>query len=66
MKTLALIASILAILSGLGLIFTYLFEVWQVLEQADQSIIFWYLPMVFLGLFFILAGISGMLWSKKR
>jgi len=66
MRKLAFVAGIFSILGGVGLIFTYLFEVWQVLNQTDQSIIFWYLPIVFLGLFFIMLGVSGILWSKKR
>jgi len=60
------VIGILLILAGLSLIGTYMLQVWQVLEASDQSVIFWYLPIVFLGLVAIIMGIMSMAWVKRQ
>ena len=54
------------ILAGAGLIGMYIVQVWQVLEASDQSVIFWYLPIVFLGLLAIMAGSISIAWVKQQ
>ena len=60
------VIGILLILAGLSLIGMYIVQVWQVLEASNQSVIFWYLPIVFLGLVAIIMGIMSMAWVKRQ
>ena len=60
------VIGILLILAGFSLIGAYILQVWQVLEASDQSVIFWYLPIVFLGLVAIMMGIMSMAWVKRQ
>ncbi len=60
------IIGILLILTGLSLIGAYMLQVWQVLDASDQSVIFWYLPMAFLGMIAIMMGIMSMAWVKRQ
>ncbi len=60
------VIGLLLILVGAGLIGMYIVQVWQVLKASDQSIIFWYLPMAFLGMIAIMMGIMSMAWVKRQ
>ena len=60
------IVGMLLILAGIAFIGAYMLQVWQVLDASDQSVIFWYLPMVFLGMVAIMMGIMSMAWVKRQ
>ncbi len=60
------VIGLLLILAGAGLIGMYIVQVWQVLKASDQSIIFWYLPIAFLGLLAIMAGSISIAWVKQQ
>lgn len=53
---LTIISGILLALSGLFLIGIYIYTAAQSLDQADQSLLFWYIPLIFFG---ILLNVSG-------
>lgn len=54
---LTIIAGVLLVTGGLLLVGFYIYTVVQSLGQADSSLIFWYIPIVFLGLMLSAAGV---------
>lgn len=34
--------------------------------EADQSLLFWYLPILFMGLFSLMAGLGLLAWGRNR
>jgi len=54
---LSVIAGVLLIICGISLIGFYIYTVVISLGQADSSLIFWYIPIVFLGLMLSAAGV---------
>lgn len=63
----ALVVSGLIILTGIACVVMYVLEaVIARLGEADQSLLFWYLPILFIGLIGILAGIGVGIWGATR
>ncbi|NNE05010.1 MAG: hypothetical protein HKO64_02915 [Xanthomonadales bacterium] len=57
----------LLILAGIGLCAMYVVEaVIRRLGEADQSLLFWYLPILFIGLFSLMGGIGLLTWAMLR
>jgi hypothetical protein len=53
---LTILAGFLLVIFGLILIGFYIYSAIQSLDQADQSLLFWYIPLIFIG---ILLNVSG-------
>ena len=63
----ALIVSGLIVLTGIACVVMYVLEaVISRLGEADQSLLFWYLPILFIGLIGILTGIGIGIWGTTR
>ena len=63
----ALVVGGLVALIGLGLAVTYVLEaIVARLGDPDQSLLFWYLPILFMGLTGIIVGIGIGLWGSVR
>ena len=63
----ALIVSGLIVLTGIAWVVMYVLEaVIARLGEADQSLLFWYLPILFIGLIGILTGIGIGIWATTR
>jgi len=57
--TLMIIISVLLVLAGLGFIAMYVWEgVIVRLGDPDQSLLFWYLPILFIGIFSVGGGVA--------
>ncbi|MBT8462600.1 MAG: hypothetical protein KJO44_08790 [Gemmatimonadetes bacterium] len=57
----------LAILVGLGLVGAYILEAIVARRgEPDQSLLFWYLPFFFAGLFSFIAGVAASVWGLTR
>lgn len=57
----------LAILIGLGLVGAYILE--AIVErrgEPDQSLMFWYLPLLFAGLVSFISGVAAGVWGLIR
>jgi len=64
---LGLIGGLLLSLTGGGFIFMYVAEgIVARIGEPDQSLLFWYLPILFLGIFGLMAGLALLLWAWKR
>ncbi len=59
-----LCAAICFLLVGILLAAGYVYEVWTVLGKDDQSVVFWYLPILFLG--FGAFTIGGWLYKREH
>lgn len=62
--TFALIFGIISLL--IGLVFTISYIVEAVVErwgEPDQSLIFWYLPILFIGIIFLKLGLGFSIWG---
>ena len=58
---------IVLILIGGALIGAYVFEaVVARVNEPDQSLLFWYLPILFLGFLGLAAGVSASAWGFRR
>jgi len=57
--------SMLLFVGGL-MIFIYLQEVFSVLHASDRSLIYWHLPIFFLGLGAVIGGSTLFYLSKKQ
>lgn len=54
-----IIISVLLVLAGLGFIAMYVWEgVIVRLGDPDQSLLFWYLPILFIGIFSVGGGVA--------
>ena len=63
----ALIFGILIGIIGAVLIVTYVLEaVVARTDEADQSLLFWYLPILFFGIVGLVTGLSGVIWGLCR
>lgn len=62
---LAIAAGALLIMIGLGLAFAYVKSAIEVWNSPDQSVLFWYLPLLFLGLISAAVGIYFLLIGIK-
>lgn len=57
----------LTTLAGIGFAVTYVFEaVIARIGEADQSLLFWYLPILFIGIFGIAVGLGGIAWGMYQ
>jgi len=58
---------ILLDLGGLGLVGSYLIEgVFKRLGEADQSLLFWYLPLLMIGVSCLLIGGIATFWGIRQ
>jgi hypothetical protein len=65
--SLALVLGILISLFGAALVVTYILE--AIVARAgdpDQSLLFWYLPILFFGLIGLITGLSVGVWGFNR
>ena len=68
------IGAVVAMLAGLGATVGGLFLVSGYVREAviarigdpDQSLLFWYLPLLFMGLFALILGMSLVAWGWRR
>lgn len=64
---LALASGVLLILAGMTLCAMYVLEaVIKRIGEADQSLLFWYLPILFTGIFCVMAGLGLRAWAKRQ
>ncbi len=62
--SLAVIFGIVSVLIGLFLTIGYILKaVIERIGEPDQSLIFWYLPMLFIGLIFLKLGLGFGIWG---
>jgi hypothetical protein len=62
--SLAVIFGIVSVLIGLLLTIGYVLKaVIERLGEPDQSLIFWYLPMLFIGIIFLKLGLGFGIWG---
>lgn len=60
-------AGVAAILAGVGMIGGYVIEaVIKRVGEPDQSLLFWYLPLLFIGIMCTMAGIGATAWGVSR
>ena len=63
----ALLFGVVAALFGAGLVAAYFLEaVVARLGDPDQSLLFWYLPILFLGLAGLAVGLAAGAWGIRR
>ena len=63
----ALVVGSLFALVGIGLAVTYVLEaIVARLGEPDQSLLFWYLPILFMGIIGILIGLGIGVWGVIR
>ena len=63
----ALISGIVLIIIGAVLIIGYIIEAYVARRgEPDQSLLFWYLPLLIVGLITFVAGLSTGIWSFIR
>ena len=63
----ALVMGSLIVLTGIACIIMYVLEaVIARVGEADQSLLFWYLPFLFIGLIGIFAGAGLGIWGVVR
>jgi hypothetical protein len=68
MKTIfKLIAGIVLSLFGSFLVSAYVIEAWiKRISEADQSLLYWYLPFLFVGIILLVPGITLSIVSYKQ
>ncbi len=67
LATVALGGGVVAILAGLAMIGAYVLEaVIKRMGEPDQSLLFWYLPLLFIGILCTMAGIGAATWGVSR
>ena len=65
--SLALIFGILISIIGAALIIGYIMEAYVARRgDPDQSLLFWYLPLLFVGFIALVTGLSTSVWGFKR
>ena len=57
LKIISIIIGIVFFLTGSFLIYNYIYEVSTIIGQSDQSLIFWHLPILFIGMVLLITGI---------
>ncbi len=57
LKIISIIIGIVFFLTGSFLIYNYIYEVSTIIAQSDQSVIFWHLPVLFIGMALLVTGI---------
>ena len=63
----ALISGIVLIIIGAALITGYITEAYIARRgEPDQSLLFWYLPLLFIGLIAFVSGLSSGIWGIIR
>ena len=63
----ALISGIVLIIIGAALINGYITEAYIARRgEPDQSLLFWYLPLLFIGLIAFVSGLSSGIWGIIR
>lgn len=63
----AVAGGVVAFLAGIGMLGAYVLEaVIKRLGEADQSLLFWYLPFALFGLMSVIAGIAATAWGVSR
>ena len=63
----ALIAGIVLTIIGVLLIAGYIMEAYIArIGEPDQSLLFWYLPLLFVGLIAFITGLSTCIWGFIR
>ena len=63
----ALIAGIVLTIIGVLLIAGYIMEAYIArIGEPDQSLLFWYLPLLFVGLIAFITGLSTSIWGFIR
>ena len=63
----ALAAGSLITLTGIGFAIMYVLEaILKRWGEGDQSLLFWYLPILFIGLIGIIIGLGLGLWGASR
>lgn len=69
-KAICWLAMILGVvISLLGVVFAALYVVKAIIMRIgdpDQSLIFWYLPILFIGIFGVMIGTRLLMWGVKR
>jgi hypothetical protein len=67
MQALVIFIAVLLAVVGLGFIAMYLWDgVIARWEDPDQSLLFWYLPILFIGIFCFIGGISLFIIARKK
>jgi hypothetical protein len=62
-----LITGALLVSIGIGFCVLYFVEgIFRRIGEADQSLMFWYLPVLFIGIFSASAGWALVAWARKR
>ena len=65
--TVGLISGIILTIIGVLLIVGYIMEAYVArIGEPDQSLLFWYLPLLFVGLIAFVAGLSTGIWGLIR
>ena len=65
-QTILLIISILLVFIGTGFTIMYFYEgIIARIGEPDQSLMFWYLPILFIGVFCLISGIILFIFSYK-
>ena len=65
--SLALIAGLVLTIIGTLLIVGYIMEAYFArIGEPDQSLLFWYLPLLFVGLIAFVTGLSTGIWGFNR
>jgi hypothetical protein len=60
-------AGVAAILAGVAMIGGYVIEaVIKRVGEPDQSLLFWYLPLLFIGIMCTMAGVGATTWGVSR
>jgi len=63
----ALISGIVLIIIGVLLITGYITEAYvERIGEPDQSLLFWYLPLLMFGFIAFVTGVSFSIWGTKR
>lgn len=65
-RRLAMAAGVLFMLAGATFCVMYVLEaIIKRLGEADQSLLFWYLPILFIGIFSVMAGLGLWAWARR-
>ena len=65
LSVISIAAGIILIITGLFGIVSYIVTLFESLNLADQSLIFWYLPFLLLGIVFLIIGILYIVMGLK-
>lgn len=63
----ALILGVIFVAAGVGLVGGYVVEaVIARIGEPDQSLLFWYLPILFIGIAAMMIGLFAFVWGARR